>query len=80
VSPLYYLNAHRLVNSDDIYYSQLEKEINEKLHDCHQKLLSADVDQKESEREARLKETFATLQRIFPGKLDCLSIVHSGDG
>ncbi|KAF9517669.1 hypothetical protein BS47DRAFT_1339193 [Hydnum rufescens UP504] len=43
------------------------EEINEKLHDCHHKLLSADVDQKESEREARLKETFATLQRIFPG-------------
>jgi structural maintenance of chromosome 1 len=52
--------------------SQLEKEINEKLHDCHHKLLSADVDQKESEREARLKETFATLQRIFPGMSDSL--------
>lgn len=47
--------------------SQLEKEINEKLSDCHSKLMSADVDRKESEREARLKETFAALQKMFPG-------------
>jgi len=50
--------------------SQLEKEINEKLHDCHTKLLSADVDRKESERESKLKETFSNLQRIFPGMTD----------
>jgi structural maintenance of chromosome 1 len=47
--------------------SQLEKEINEKLVDVHNKLLQAGVDQKESEREARLKETLQSLQRIFPG-------------
>ncbi len=46
---------------------QLEREVNEKLADCHQKLLAADVDRKESEREARLKETFSTLQKLFPG-------------
>ncbi|THH00454.1 hypothetical protein EW026_g2099 [Hermanssonia centrifuga] len=47
--------------------SQLETEINEKLLDVHNKLLQAGVDQKESEREARLKETLSNLQRIFPG-------------
>ncbi|KAH9930814.1 cohesin complex subunit psm1 [Amylocystis lapponica] len=46
---------------------QLETEINEKLLDVHQKLLQAGVDQRESEREVRLKETLANLQRIFPG-------------
>lgn len=33
----------------------------------HNKLLQAGVDQKETEREARMKETLANLQRIFPG-------------
>lgn len=47
--------------------SKLETEINEKLQECHVKLLQAGVDQKESEKEARRKETFASLQRIFPG-------------
>ena len=48
---------------------QLETEIQEKLHDVHEKLLQAGVDKKESERDTRLKETFANLQRIFPGKV-----------
>lgn len=48
--------------------SQLEAEINEKLLDVHNKLLQAGVDRKESEREAKLKETLANLQRIFPGE------------
>lgn len=52
---------------------QLEQEINEKLVDIHQKLLQAGVDQKESEREARMKETLANLQRIFPGIPDFIS-------
>ena len=47
--------------------SRLETEINEKLVDVHNKLLQAGVDQKESEREVRLKETLQSLQRIFPG-------------
>ena len=46
---------------------QLETEINEKLVDIHQKLLQAGVDQKESERETKMKENLANLQRIFPG-------------
>ncbi|KAI0692899.1 cohesin complex subunit psm1 [Cytidiella melzeri] len=47
--------------------AKLETEINEKLVDVHNKLLQAGVDQKESERETRLKETLQSLQRIFPG-------------
>lgn len=47
--------------------AKLEAELNEKLQDVHNKLLQAGVDQRESERDARLKETLSTLQRIFPG-------------
>lgn len=47
--------------------SQLEAEINERLQDCHHKLLQAGVDQKQSERDAKFKETLASLQRILPG-------------
>ena len=46
---------------------QLEKETNEKLVDIYEKLTQAGVDQQESQREARLKETLSNLQRIFPG-------------
>ena len=45
----------------------METELNEKLQDTHEKLMQAGVDRKESERDARLKETFSTLQRLFPG-------------
>jgi structural maintenance of chromosome 1 len=55
--------------------SKLETEINEKLQECHIKLLQAGVDQKESEKEAKRKETFASLQRIFPGL--CRNVVMS---
>ena len=46
---------------------QLEDETTQKLGDLHQKLLQAGVDQRESEREAKLKDTLAALQRVFPG-------------
>ncbi|GJJ15239.1 hypothetical protein Clacol_009515 [Clathrus columnatus] len=46
---------------------QRETELNDKLQECHIKLLQAGVDQKESEKEAKRKEVFASLQRIFPG-------------
>ena len=49
------------------YERQLERELNEKLAETHEKLLQAGVDKKESERDARLKETLSNLQRIFPG-------------
>ncbi|KAF8587801.1 condensin complex subunit SMC1 [Ramaria rubella] len=55
------------VQSERTRVSKLETEINEKLQECHVKLLQAGVDQKESEKEAKRKETFASLQRIFPG-------------
>lgn len=47
--------------------NRLETEANEKLADVYQRLLQAGVDRTESEREAKLKETLASLQRIFPG-------------
>ena len=47
---------------------KLEAEIDEKLQKVYQDLLQAGVDRNESEKEARLKETIANLQRIFPGK------------
>lgn len=53
------------------YYpiSQLEAQTNEKLAQVYQQLLQAGADKHESEREVRLKETIANLQRIFPGTL-----------
>jgi hypothetical protein len=47
--------------------SRLEAELNARLLEVHQKLMQAGFDQKETEREAKLKETLANLQRIFPG-------------
>ncbi|KAI9511038.1 RecF/RecN/SMC [Russula earlei] len=46
---------------------RLEAELNVRLQEVHQKLMQAGFDQKETEREAKLKETLANLQRIFPG-------------
>jgi structural maintenance of chromosome 1 len=47
--------------------SRLEADLNDRLLEIHQKLMQAGFDQKESERESKLKETLANLQRIFPG-------------
>ncbi|KAJ8515491.1 hypothetical protein ONZ45_g7107 [Pleurotus djamor] len=47
--------------------AQLEAEANEKLQNVYSQLLQAGVDKNESEREIKLKETLANLQRIFPG-------------
>ncbi|WVQ78324.1 hypothetical protein IAT38_000409 [Cryptococcus sp. DSM 104549] len=44
-----------------------ETEINERLQDTYHKLLQAGVDKRENEREAKLKETLASLKRVFPG-------------
>jgi len=46
----------------------LDAEVDEKLQNVYQQLLQAGVDKHESEREVRLKETLASLQRIFPGE------------
>ena len=51
-----------------LFYRRLETETNEKLADVYQRLLQAGVDRTESEREAKLKETLSSLQRIFPGE------------
>ncbi|EIW51887.1 cohesin complex subunit psm1 [Trametes versicolor FP-101664 SS1] len=58
---------HDNQESERMRIEQLEKEINEKLVDIYEKLTQAGVDQQESQRETRLKETLANLQRIFPG-------------
>ncbi|KZV80769.1 condensin complex subunit SMC1 [Exidia glandulosa HHB12029] len=55
------------LHSERTRIAKLEKEINEKLNTIHHDLLQAGVDQRESEREARLKDTLASLQRVFPG-------------
>ena len=48
--------------------SQLESEANEKLLEVYQKLMQIGVDRNESEKETKLKETLASLQRLFPGE------------
>lgn len=48
-------------------FSQLEAELNEKLGEVYNKLMQAGTDQRETEREIRLRETLSALQRIFPG-------------
>lgn len=47
--------------------SMKETEVNERLQDTYNKLLQAGVDKRETEREARLKDTLASLKRVFPG-------------
>ncbi|KAH8082807.1 cohesin complex subunit psm1 [Cristinia sonorae] len=47
--------------------TQLEVEANEKLLDVHEKLLQAGVEQRESERDVKFKETLQNLQRLFLG-------------
>ncbi|WVR05191.1 hypothetical protein IAU60_002203 [Kwoniella sp. DSM 27419] len=47
--------------------SMRETEINERLQETYHKLLQAGVDKRETEREAKLKETLASLKRVFPG-------------
>ena len=53
--------------------TQLEVETNEKLMDVHEKLLQAGVEQRESERDVKFKETLQNLQRLFPGQTPALA-------
>lgn len=53
--------------------TQLEVETNEKLMDVHEKLLQAGVEQRESERDVKFKETLQNLQRLFPGQTPVLA-------
>jgi structural maintenance of chromosome 1 len=47
--------------------SKLQVEADEKLQTIYQQLLQAGVERQESEKESKMKETIANLQRIFPG-------------
>ncbi|KAJ7497178.1 condensin complex subunit SMC1 [Mycena latifolia] len=47
--------------------AQLEAQANEQLQNVYAQLLQAGADKHESERETKLKETLATLQRLFTG-------------
>ncbi|KAI0808015.1 condensin complex subunit SMC1 [Fomes fomentarius] len=58
---------HKNQQSERTRIERLEQETNEKLVEIYEKLTQAGVDQQESQREARLKETLTSLQRIFPG-------------
>ncbi|RUP47360.1 cohesin complex subunit psm1 [Jimgerdemannia flammicorona] len=49
------------------FVTQKEQELNEKLQDTLNKLMQARVDQRESEREQKMKENLDSLKRIFPG-------------
>jgi structural maintenance of chromosome 1 len=42
-------------------------EADEKLQNIYHQLLQAGVERHESEKETKMKETIANLQRIFPG-------------
>lgn len=49
-------------------FSQTEVELNEKLYDTLQKLQQAGAEKQETEKEAKFKETLASLKRAFPGE------------
>ncbi|KAF8915965.1 SMCs flexible hinge [Mucidula mucida] len=53
--------------SEKIRIEQLEAQANEKLRHVYDQMLQAGIDKHESEKEKKLKETLANLQRIFPG-------------
>ena len=48
-------------------FRKLHVEADEKLQNIYHQLLQAGADRHESDREAKLKETLASLQGIFPG-------------
>jgi hypothetical protein len=48
--------------------SQLETEINEKLHDTLQQLLQFRATKSESDRALRLKDNIAKLKKVFNGE------------
>ena len=47
--------------------SKLQAECDEKLQAVYHQSLQASVERQESEKEAKMKETLANLQRLFPG-------------
>ncbi|KAI9675109.1 MAG: Structural maintenance of chromosomes protein 1 [Caeruleum heppii] len=55
------------INSERLRAAQKQTELDEKLQDVLRALLEADDGRRQSEKEVRMKETIATLKRIFPG-------------
>ncbi|KAE8234045.1 hypothetical protein CF326_g913 [Tilletia indica] len=55
------------VRAEKSSINQRETKLNEDLQVCYNKLLQANHDQKETEREAKMKEAYSALQKIFPG-------------
>ncbi|KAF9963714.1 Structural maintenance of chromosomes protein 1 [Modicella reniformis] len=55
------------LNNERLRIEKTELELNEKLTNTLNQLMEAKLDQRESEKEQRLKETLASLKRIFPG-------------
>ena len=53
--------------SERLRLSQKRTETEEKLQEVLKKLVDADDGRKQSEKEARMKETISTMKRIFPG-------------
>ncbi|KAL9113447.1 MAG: hypothetical protein Q9227_002488 [Pyrenula ochraceoflavens] len=53
--------------SERLRLSQKRTETEEKLQEVLKKLVEADDGRKQSEKEARMKETISTMKRIFPG-------------
>ena len=58
------LNA---LSSERLRSTQKQTELDEKLQDVLRALLDADDGRRQTEREVRMKETIATLKRIYPG-------------
>ncbi|KAF9431252.1 Structural maintenance of chromosomes protein 1 [Podila epigama] len=60
---------HELQNLDNerLRIEKTEIELNEKLSNTLNQLMEAKLDQRESEKEQKLKETLSSLKRIFPG-------------
>lgn len=48
-------------------YRRIEIELNEKLQKLHDQLREAAQDSNETAKEAKMKDTLANLQRLFPG-------------
>ncbi|KAF9402001.1 Structural maintenance of chromosomes protein 1 [Mortierella sp. AD011] len=55
------------LNNERLRIEKTELELNEKLTNTLNQLMEAKLDQRESEKEQRFKETLSSLKRIFPG-------------
>jgi len=47
----------------------MEKELNDKLNDIHDRLMQAKADKLETHRDYVIKETIKRLKKIYPGKI-----------